>query len=169
VRKAAALLAAILALAGPAGAAAQCPKTSIADIEDEVMCPVCGTSLATSGDAPLAVQQRRLIDRLVQQCRSKEEIKDVLVAQYGESVLAEPEQEGFGLATYLVPGLAFLGGAAAVGVAWVRWRRSRAGGIASGGAAADGGPPDPAPAATAGRPASAEAARLEDDMARYDL
>ena len=158
MRRAAALLAALLALAGPAGAAAQCQKTSVADLEDEIMCPVCGTSLATAGDAPLAVQQRRLIDRLVQQCRSKEQIKTTLVAQYGESVLAEPEKEGFGLTTYLVPGLAFLGGAAAVGFAWVRWRRSRP--TAPLGQAA--GPA--APAAP-----TADAARLDDDMRRYDL
>ena len=41
-----ALLAALAALALPAAAAAQdCPKTSLGDIEDEVMCPVCGTPL----------------------------------------------------------------------------------------------------------------------------
>ena len=155
MRRAAALLAALLALAGPATAVAQqCQRTSVADLEDEIMCPVCGTSLATAGDAPLAVQQRRLIDRLVQQCRSKEQIKTALVAQYGESVLAEPEKKGFGLTTYVVPGLAFLGGAVAVAFAWVRWRRSR--------------PVRPLPAA-AGPAASDDAARLEDDMRRYDL
>jgi cytochrome c-type biogenesis protein CcmH len=153
VRRAAALLALLLALCAPATALAQCEKTSVGDLEDEVMCPVCGTSLATAGDAPLAVQQRRLIDGLVKQCRSKDEIKAALVAQYGESVLAEPEKEGFGLTTYLVPGLAFLAGAAAVLFAWVRWRRGR---------------PASPPASAAPAP-PADAARLEDDMARYDL
>ena len=162
MRRAAALLAALLALAGPAGVAAQqCQKTSVADLEDEIMCPVCGTSLATAGDAPLAVQQRRLIDRLVQQCRSKDQIKTALVAQYGESVLAEPESKGFGRTTYLVPALAFLAGAAAVGFAWVRWRRSRPAGPlpeALGAGPADGpGPP------------SADDTRLDDDMRRYRL
>ena len=161
MRRTAALLAALLALAGPAGAAAQCQKTSVADLEDEIMCPVCGTSLATAGDAPLAVQQRRLIDRLVQQCRSKDQIKSTLVAQYGQSVLAEPEKKGFGLTTYLVPGLAFLGGAAAVAFACVRWRRARPArpiGEAVGATAGDG-----------GAAAAEDAARLEDDMRRYDL
>ena len=153
MRRAAALLALLLALGAPVTALAQCEKTTVGDLEDEVMCPVCGTSLATAGDAPLAVQQRRLIDGLVKQCRSKDEIKATLVAQYGESVLAEPEKEGFGLTTYLVPGLALLGGAAAVLFAWVRWRRGRS----------------PSPLAPATPAPPADAARLEDDMARYDL
>jgi cytochrome c-type biogenesis protein CcmH/NrfF len=154
VRVLAAALAAVLALAAPAGALAACPQTSVADLEDEVMCPVCGTSLATAGDAPLAVQQRRLIDRLVNQCCSKDEIKSALVAQYGESVLAEPEKKGFGLTTYLVPALAFAAGAALVALAALRWRRGR--------------PARPLTAAAAG-PADPDAARLDEDMRRYDL
>ena len=155
MRRIAALLAATLALAAPGTALAQCPRTSVADLEDEIMCPVCGTSLATAGNAPLAVQQRRLIGGLVNQCRSKEQIKTALVAQYGESVLAEPKKEGFGLTTYLVPGAAFLGGVLAVGLAWVRWRRTR--------------PAEPLTAAGRAPGESAEATRLEDDMRRYDL
>ena len=150
MRHAAAALAVILAFATPGAALAQCPKTTRGDIEDEVMCPVCGTSLATSGDAPLAVQQRRLVARLVDDCRGKEEIKDALVAEYGESVLAVPEQEGFGLTTYLVPALVLLGGAAGAIAMAIRWRRR----------------PAPAPAAAGQDPD--DAARLEADLRRYD-
>jgi cytochrome c-type biogenesis protein CcmH len=155
VRRVVALTVTILSLAA-AGVATACPETSVADLEDEVMCPVCGTSLATAGDAPLAVQQRRLIDRLVNQCRSKEEIKDALVAQYGESVLAEPKKEGFGLTTYLVPGLGLAAGLAAVAIAALRWRRRR---------------PPRAPALVPAGPApeAADADRLDADMGRYDL
>ena len=153
IRIAAALVAALVALAAPGAALAACQKTSVADLEDEIMCPVCGTSLATAGDAPLAVQQRRLIDRLVQQCRSKDEIKTALVAQYGDSVLAEPEQEGFGLTTYLVPGIAFAAGLAAVVLAALRWRRQR-----------------PArPLAAGADPSAPDDSRIDDDMRRYDL
>jgi len=152
MRRLAALLA-LLTLATPGAALAACQKTTVADLEDEIMCPVCGTSLATAGDAPLAVQQRRLIDRLVQQCKSKAEIKDALVAQYGESVLAEPEKKGFGLTTYLVPGLAIAAGLAGVIAAWIRWRRR--------------GPKTPVAAGP--KPAQTDSARLDADMERYDL
>ena len=139
-----------------ASPALACPKTTVADLEDEIMCPVCGTSLATAGDAPLAVQQRRLIDRLVDQCKSKDEIKDSLVAQYGESVLAEPEKDGFGLATYLVPAAAFVAGLVAVIVAALRWRRRRP-------------PSAPALAAAGTPPDRGDEDRLDADMRRYDL
>jgi cytochrome c-type biogenesis protein CcmH/NrfF len=144
-------VAAVLLLAAPAAA---CPRTSLADLEDEIMCPVCGTSLATAGDAPLAVQQRRLIDDLVERCRSKDQIKDALVAQYGESVLADPETDGFGITTWLVPGLGVIAGLAIAALAAVRWRRSRARRPLGGAAAA---------------PSPAGSDRLEEDMRRYDL
>jgi cytochrome c-type biogenesis protein CcmH/NrfF len=152
-RAAVLLAAALLALSVPATALAACTKTTVADLEDEVMCPVCGTSLATAGDAPLAVQERRLIGRLVDQCRSKDQIKSELVAQYGDAVLADPEKKGFGLTTYLVPGTAFALALAAVIAAALRWRRRRP------------------PRALAAGPAAAapESTRLDEDMRRYDL
>ena len=36
-----------------AAAAADCAKTSVSDLEDEVMCPVCGTSLGGTGEIAL--------------------------------------------------------------------------------------------------------------------
>jgi cytochrome c-type biogenesis protein CcmH len=151
-RRLTAAVAAALALALPIPAAA-CPRTTVGDLEDEVMCPVCGTSLATAGDEPLAVQQRRVIDRLARQCKSKDEIKDALVAQYGESVLADPESEGFGVTTWLVPGLGIAAGLAIAALAALRWRRGRA--------------PRPLPAGTG--PAAPDVRRLDEDMRRYDL
>jgi cytochrome c-type biogenesis protein CcmH/NrfF len=140
----------LASLAGAAPAAA-CPRTSVADLEDEVMCPVCGTPLALATEAPQAQRQRAFIQRLVDDCRSKREIKDALVAQYGDEVLALPEDEGFDLAAYLVPALAGLLAAVALGFAALRWRRRRSRPVA--GAHAEG----------------AEAARLDEDMGRYDL
>ncbi|MDQ4049014.1 MAG: cytochrome c-type biogenesis protein CcmH [Actinomycetota bacterium] len=114
-----------LALALPAaGLAASCPKTTLGDIEDEVMCPVCGTSLALATEAPQAQRQRQLIRRLVDGCRSKDEVKAVLAAEFGDEVLAMPGGDGFDLAAYVVPGLALLLGGAALGAAALGWRKS---------------------------------------------
>jgi cytochrome c-type biogenesis protein CcmH len=150
VRRLAGLLAVLAALLG-APAATACPRTSVADLEDEVMCPVCGTPLALATEAPQAQREREFIQRLVDDCRSKEEVKDALVAQFGEEVLALPEDEGFDLAAYVVPGLGVLAAAIAIGFAAVRWRRRRSG---------------PGPGAP---PEDAAAARLDEDMGRYDL
>jgi cytochrome c-type biogenesis protein CcmH/NrfF len=60
---------------------------------------------------------------MVRRCRSKDEIKSALVAQYGSRVLALPTAGGLRLAAYLVPALA--AAAAAVGLALVAARRRR--------------------------------------------
>jgi cytochrome c-type biogenesis protein CcmH len=143
--------------AAPTALAADCPQTTLADVEDEVMCPICGTPLALATEAPQAIQQREYIETLIDDCRSKDEIKAALVAQFGDSVLALPGDEGDDdlgdLLVYLVPGLAIVLAAGGIAFALVRWRRTRAG--RSG---------DPRPAA-----AGADRGRLDADMERYDL
>src|SRR5262249_4343460 len=121
-------------LAAPASAAAaSCPKTSLGDVEDEVMCLVCGTPLALATEAPQANGERALIQRLVDDCRSKGQIKDRLVAEYGQRVLALPPEKGFDLASYLVPALAVILAGSAVSVAALQWRRARgSGGVPTG-------------------------------------
>ena len=152
-----ALLAALAALALPAAAAAQeCPKTSLGDIEDEVMCPVCGTPLGLASEAPQAQRERAYIERLIASCKSKDEVKQALVAEFGDSVLALPGDQGdddFGdVLVYVVPALGILLAAGGIGFAVLRWRRR-------------GGPGGRRGNALAG----AEGSRLDDDMERYDL
>ncbi len=95
------LLACLTLLALAAGAAAA-PRATLSDIEDEVMCPTCGTDLSLS-ESPLAQRQRTFIQRLIDQGRSKDEIKARLVDEFGPQVLASPPREGFSLTAYLVP------------------------------------------------------------------
>lgn len=158
-------------LAVPATALAQCPRTSLGDVEDEVMCPVCGTPLGLATEAPQAIRQRAFIERLVADCRSKAEIKTALAAEFGDDVLALPPDDGFSAAAYVVPVLAMLGGLAAIGVAAARWRRrprAAAGGERLGGGGerldADG----EGPAAGRERRA-ADNERLDADLERYDV
>jgi len=154
VRALAAALALLFALAVPGAAAAQagCPKTSLGDVSDEVMCLQCGVPLNVSAEAPAARRQRAFIQQQVDQCKSKQQIKDALVAQFGPAILAEPQ----GDSAWLVPAIALIGGIAAVGLAAWGWRRGR--------------DPDASATAAAG-PAIAEsdASRLDADIKRYDL
>jgi cytochrome c-type biogenesis protein CcmH len=156
VRRALALALALALAAAPAASAqAPEPKTNLADIADEVMCTVCGVPLENALEAPQAEAQRDFIRRLIAQGRTKEEVKDALVAEYGENVLAVPGTEGFDLAAWLIPAAALLTAALAIGIALRRWRRKD--GSAE--------PPDGEPG-----PSDPEAAeRLEADMARYEL
>jgi cytochrome c-type biogenesis protein CcmH len=149
-RLAAGLAAVALLLAAPAAAAGDCPRTSLGDVEDEVMCPVCGTPLELATEAPQAQRERQLIERLIARCRSKQQIKTELAAQFGDRVLALPDDKGFDLAAYVVPALAVLLGAGAVAFAAVKWRGRRR---------------PRAPSA----PGSAAQSRLDSDLERYDL
>ena len=118
------MLALVLALAlAPAAIAAE-PKTTLPDVEDEVMCVECGTALNVS-TSPVADREREFIRRRIAEGMSKPEIKAALVEEYGPKVLAVPEGGGFDVAAWLVPGLLSLIALVGVGVAALRWRGRR--------------------------------------------
>jgi cytochrome c-type biogenesis protein CcmH/NrfF len=139
----------------PTAALAATPQTSINDVEDEVMCPICGTLLELS-ESPQAQRERVLVKRLIAEGKSKDEIKDALVAEYGREVLALPGGSGFDLTAYLVPAIGFLVAALALALGVRRWRRA---------AKPPGGSGESAPSGPRGE----DAERLDADLARYDL
>ena len=144
----------LLALALTAPALAAEPRTTLPDVEDEVMCVECGTALNVS-TSPVADQERAFIRRRIAEGRSKAEIKAALVEEYGPQVLAVPEGGGFDVAAWLVPGVLSLAALLGVGIAALHWRRRSA---AAPGEEAPGGPeldPD-------------DARRLDADMAARD-
>jgi cytochrome c-type biogenesis protein CcmH len=99
------------------------PRASLPDIEDEVMCLQCGTALNVS-TAAVADDQRDFIRRRIAKGHTKAEIKAALVAEFGPDVLAMPDDDGFSIAAWLVPGALLLGGTAGVVLVAGRWRRS---------------------------------------------
>ena len=146
------LVAAALLALPAAAAAASCPRTTLGAVENDVMCLQCGTPLAVAEDAPAAQRERAFIVQLIGQCRTKAQVENALVAQYGDRVLALPRAHGFGLSAYVVPLAALLAGLALVAFLALRWRRARP-------AARSAEPPAP----------SAESARLSADLERYRL
>jgi cytochrome c-type biogenesis protein CcmH len=155
VRARAAVAALGLALLVPAAATAATPQTSLSEVSSEVMCPVCGTLLELA-ESPQAQREKAFISRLVAAGRSKEEIKDALVAEYGTEVLALPQDSGFDLSAYVVPIVAFIVAAVALALGVTRWRR-------------DGGGPGGDEHPSSVGPNSEDAERLDADLARYDL
>ena len=115
------LLAVALALALVAPAAAQAPRASLPDIEDEVMCVECGTVLSVSS-SPVAQQERDFIRDQIALGKDKEQIKAALVEEYGDFVLARPGSDGFNVTLWLVPIALVLVAAAGIAVAIRRWR-----------------------------------------------
>ena len=150
IMRAAGLVAALmlaLAAAGPAGA--QQPRASLPDIEDEVMCVTCNIPLFIA-ESPQATKQRNYIRGLIAEGLTKEQIKDRLVGEYGEDVLALPEDDGVGIAAYAVPIATFLVLVAILGLLVPRWRRQTPALVVGG-----------SPAAT-----DAELDRLDQDLRR---
>jgi cytochrome c-type biogenesis protein CcmH len=146
-----AILATLFALALAPAAPAAAPRASLPDVEDEVMCTVCGTPLNQSS-SPQAERERVFIRRLIAQGQTKEQIKSALKDQYGPSVLALPQDSGFSLAAYLVPIALIAAALASLAFALPRWRRRER-------------EPAGAPAPVL---SDADARRLDEDLARYD-
>jgi cytochrome c-type biogenesis protein CcmH/NrfF len=136
--------------AAPAVAA---ERASLTEIEKQVMCPVCGTLLQLA-ESPQAQREKAFIQRLIAEGKTEAQIKDALVAEYGDEVLALPQDSGFSLSAYVVPIVAFVVAAVALALGALRWRR-----------ASDAGRGEPAVAG----PKGDDAERLDADLARYDL
>ena len=116
------VLAAALALV-PAAAAAKDP--TLTDLEDEIMCPVCPGETLEQSNSPAAQQVERFIAARIRAGDSKQEIKDKLVAQYGQRILAAPPKEGFDLLAWLLPLAGAVAATVIVGFAAWRWSRRR--------------------------------------------
>jgi cytochrome c-type biogenesis protein CcmH len=118
------LAALALLVAAPALASEQHP--TLTELEGEVMCPVCHTTLDMS-DSPAAERIRVYIRRWIRAGDTKSEIKRRLVANFGEGILAAPPKQGFGLLAWVLPlaGIVLGAGALAFG-AW-KWSRFKSG------------------------------------------
>ncbi len=111
-----------LLVAAPAAASEQRPTA--AELESELVCPVCETTLDSS-DAPIARLMKARIRERIAAGDTKSEIKAYFVDQFGAGVLAVPPRKGFDWIAWLLPlgGLAV--GAIVVGALAWRWSRKR--------------------------------------------
>ena len=125
------------------------PQVTLADLEGEVMCPVCNTTLDQSS-APIARRIKAFIARRIAAGDSKQQIKDRLVADWGPQILAAPPKKGFNLLAWLLPIVGLLGGALALGALAWRWSRAR----------------EPVPAVAGLDPATER--RIDEELARFD-
>lgn len=133
-----ALMAAFLVLSVPAMLVASRPALAVeasemlADtalesraraLSSEFRCLVCQNESIDESNAPLAHDLRMLIREQVSAGRSDAEIRDFLVARYGEFVLLRPRFDGQTLILWLGPFLILAGGAILIGLS--ARRRSR--------------------------------------------
>ena len=124
-------------------------RPTLADLEGEVMCPICNTTLDQSS-SPEARRIKALISARIAAGDSNGQIKDLLVAEYGPQILAAPPKKGFNLLAWLLPFVGLIGGALVLGVLAWRWSRRRE------------------PTLPAGRLSPASERRVDEELARFD-
>jgi cytochrome c-type biogenesis protein CcmH len=149
-----AVIVALFAFAMPTVSAAAGLRTILNEIEEEVMCPVCGTLLGLA-ESPQATREKAFVEKLAKHGEDKTEIKAALVNQYGDAVLALPKSSGFNLSAYVVPIVGFILAAIGLAIGVWRWRvasRKRE---------------DREPKVQG--PNAEDSERLDADLARYDL
>lgn len=143
--------------AAAATAPARAPQTTLEEVEEKLMCSTCKVPLNQS-DAPQAQQERKTIERLIAEGKTKDQIIDEMVEIYSESVLIDPPDESVRALRWVLPGLAALIALVTVAVLVRRWR-------ARGAHADDGAAESPDPDAYDDGLDDDDRRRLDDDMA----
>jgi len=95
----------------------------VRDVASELRCVVCQNLSVADSPSDLAKEMRNLVRELLQQGKSREEIKAYFVSRYGEFVLLEPPKRGFNLLVWGLPFAALLVGACGVYLVAKRWTR----------------------------------------------
>ena len=154
--KALLLVLAALVLAAPAAASERHP--TLAELEDQLMCPICESETLAQSDSPAAQRIKLYIERRIDEGATRGQIKDELVKEWGIRILAAPPRHGFDLLAWALPLVGLLGGAAVIGV--LAWRWSRTGEEPA---------EPPPPYALNGRPLEPDLERrLDEELARFD-
>ena len=72
-------------------------------IDKSLICPVCPGETIDQAQVELAQQMRAVVREKLAEGSSRDEVLDFFVDRYGESVLAAPPKEGFGLLAWVAP------------------------------------------------------------------
>lgn len=109
----------------PAPVLSAAQEAEASEIDHLLISPCCWTTSVAvhgSGQAPVMKAEIR---RLLAEGRTRSEILDHFVAEYGERILAEPRGSGFNALAYWVPWIALVFGGGII-VAFVKRRRPHA-------------------------------------------
>ncbi len=105
--------------------AAQAPLPSDDDVNaiaKQLYCPVCENIPLDVCPTQACIQWRQTIREKLTEGWDEAQIKAYFVDQYGDRVLAEPPRRGLNLLVYIIPPLAFVGGAFILYRAFKSWR-----------------------------------------------
>ena len=112
VRRCAGAATLLIALLTIAAAAVAEPEGWAYQLSGELMSPFCPGRTLSECPSPQADSLRMWM--IVQEAagRSRAEVEAELYERYGDAILAAPRAEGFGIAAYLIPLIAFVAGGA---------------------------------------------------------
>ena len=149
------VVAAALALASPALASERHP--TLAELEDQLMCPVCaGETLAQSDSVP-AQRIKAHLEQRIGQGWSRSRIINEEVDIWGTRILAAPRKHGFDLLAWVLPLVGIFAAAGVLALLAWRWTRTREEPVPLG------------PASMNGRPLDPELEkRLDEELVRFD-
>jgi len=149
------VVAAALALATPALASERHP--TLAELEDQLMCPVCaGETLAQSDSVP-AQRIKAHLEQRIGQGWSRSRIINEEVDIWGTRILAAPRKHGFDLLAWVLPLVGIFAAAGVLALLAWRWTRTREEPVPLG------------PASMNGRPLDPELEkRLDEELVRFD-
>lgn len=120
-----ALLGCLLALIAASPLRASELNPTLEELEAEVMCPTCEAPLNRS-HAPAADRIRAFITSRIERGDSKTEIKEQLVLEFGERVLASPSRSGVNTIVWALPLVGIVGAGVLVYLLIRRSYRARA-------------------------------------------
>ncbi len=100
-------------------------EARLVDISQELRCLVCQNESLASSHAELADDLRQEVRALIRSGKSDQEIKDFLVARYGDFVLYRPEVKPLTWVLWFGPFVLLIGAAVFLGV-YLRQRRALA-------------------------------------------
>ncbi|KRW59494.1 cytochrome c-type biogenesis protein [Pseudomonas sp. TTU2014-080ASC] len=102
------------------------------NLVEELRCPKCQNQNIADSDAPIAMDLRAQIFRMLEEGKSNDQIIDYLVSRYGDFVLYNPPVTSRTLLLWYGPAGLLVGGFILLGVILVRRRRVSSEGSASG-------------------------------------
>ena len=121
-----AALAAVLLVALAAGTGGDGGPKPVAErvdsITEGIRCPTCRSQSAADSDAPAARAIRTEVERRLRAGQGDAEIRAYFVSKYGKDILLTPEGTGVAALVWVLPVAALVGAAAALAVAFRRWR-----------------------------------------------
>lgn len=93
------------------------------EIESRLVAPCCWTQQVSVHQSEAATKIKQEIRVSLRQGRTRQEILDAYVAEYGPAILVEPPARGFGTSLYVLPVVALLASALLVTLVVRRFTR----------------------------------------------